>query len=73
MTELEAYKAMLQRRGVVFTETTEATRKNPALETSIHVAVSDGQPDGVTAGYSGFYTEHVFDESGQLIRVEAWE
>jgi hypothetical protein len=67
MSDRETLEAMLIRAGVKFTS---GVYGNDQIFTTL-IVESDGSE--VNQGYIGFHTEFVFDRSGQLRSMGAWE
>ena len=64
MTELEQFKAMLDRAGVVYDEGVELGKS--------FVTIEEGKGPHNT-GYIRFSTTVAFDDAGNLLNVGAWE
>ena len=88
MSDLETIKEMLDRAGIPYkgdrVEETAATGHSAALPDGSQFVSIAGQyfidePDGegreqpYPGGYSGFWSELIFDAEGALIAVWAWE
>ena len=67
MTQLEQYLAMLEQVGIVF------DRDDTGDEVLVRVETSGTEAHSKQRGYFGFFTNHVFDSAGRLLRVEVWE
>lgn len=65
MTHLEHLTEMLTNAGVEFT-----TVKSPDGKATVDIAAGDGPQN---QGYSGFFCEFRFSESGNLDSVATWE
>lgn len=78
MNELERFRAMLDRAGVVYEAVDlSAFRKKPRHVTVVHIEAPDISleygPDRPNQGYYGFYTEFTFDADGKLLEVAIYE
>ena len=74
MSELEAFKTMLNRAGIVFTERADPTDLRVTWKHRCVTILRIGERDSdVNVGYSGFYTELFWAADGQLLGIGAWE
>jgi hypothetical protein len=84
MTDAVTIKGLLVARGIPFYEKefvpTNQGKQEPNGGTSVFVGEYKGQRFGERlplqphpGGYSGFFTEFVFDENGKLWAVWSWE
>ena len=73
MTELEQFRAMCTRAGIVFTEgmmVSEGGRQIPHCVTVLQVLQGDSKKN---LGYVFFFTELYWDKAGKLLAMGAWE
>lgn len=77
MTDYETLKALLQKAGIEFYEETAELRRSEFytsrgayVERVLHVPDCGTVQNG---GYTGFYTEFMFDADGKLLGMGAWE
>jgi hypothetical protein len=68
MTDHETLEAMLTRAGVIFSSEYGGDKNFTTL-----IVDAEGHTQSKNQGYIGFYTEFVFDLSGQLVAMGAWE
>ena len=74
MTEQETFTAMLTRAGITYdTERADQTRQTEVNGATVVTIAFAGERTGARVGYSGFYTEFVFNEAGALVQVGTWE
>lgn len=86
MSDLDVFKAMLDRAGIPYThekvENVAETGHSPALPAGsqmVTVAANwsydndGGAEQPLPGGYSGFFTEIIFGPDGALLAVWAWE
>lgn len=68
MNDLRRFKGLLTVTGVPF----KVEEKEDETSLIISEAVA-GYENSLVTGYSGFFTEIIFDKNGKLIQWGAWE